>query len=245
VAASLRQIGLEVTVVEVFETALWRVLGPEAGRVLERVHADHGVRMLFNDTVEAFEGGGRVERVRTRNGRLLECAFAVVGVGVAPSTGPWPLGVAADDGIPVGPTLETEIPGVFAAGDVASHAHPHFGQLRVEHYDNAIKMGEAAARNMMGAGRVFDDPHWFWSDQYDVQVQMVGVVPDEPKVVLRGSYDRGSFCAFALDGRGVLRSAVSVAWPRDVRRAIKLVQAEVRPDPAKLANPDVDLRTLV
>lgn len=245
VAASLRQMDVEVTVVEIFETALWRVLGTELGRVMERVHRDHGVRMRFGSTVEAFEGDGRVERVRTSGGASLDCAFVVVGVGVVPNTALWRLAVAADGGIPVGPTLETEVPGVFAAGDVASHAHPFFGQLRVEHFDNAIKMGAAAARNMLGAGEVFDDPHWFWSDQYDVQIQMVGRAPEDATVVLRGSYERGSFCAFSLDREGVLRAATSVAWPKDVRRAIKLVHGQATIDPVQLADPDVDLRFLV
>jgi 3-phenylpropionate/trans-cinnamate dioxygenase ferredoxin reductase subunit len=245
VAASLRQMGVEVTVVELFETALLRTLGPEAGRVMERVHREHGVRMLFGDTVEAFEGVGRVERVRTTGGAVLDCAFAVVGIGVWPSAQVWPLDLAPDGGIPVGPILETEVPRVFAAGDVASHDHPIFGPLRVEHYDNAIKMGAAAARNLLGAGEVFDDPHWFWSDQYETQVQMVGRAPEDTTVVLRGSYEEGAFCAFSLDRGGVLRAATSVGWPRDVRRAAKLVQAQARPDPALLADPTVDVRTLL
>jgi 3-phenylpropionate/trans-cinnamate dioxygenase ferredoxin reductase subunit len=245
VAASLRQLGVEVTVVEVFQTALERVLGTDAGRVIEGLHRDHGVRMVFGDTVEAFEGVDRVERVRTKRGDRIECSFAVVGIGVTPNADLWPLDRAPDGGIPVGPTLQTEVPGVFAAGDVASHAHPSFGPLRVEHYDNAIKMGEAAARAMLGADAPFDDPHWFWSDQYDVRVEMVGVAPEDPTVVLRGSYETGAFCAFSLDRNGVLRAATSVAWPKDVRRASKLVQARVRPDPDELADPDVDLRTLI
>lgn len=245
VAASLRQIGVHVTVVELFETALFRTIGPDAGRVMERVHREHGVRMLFEDTVEAFEGDGRVERVRTSDGEVLDCAFAVVGVGVEPNAAVWPLDLAPDGGIPVGPALETEVSGVFAAGDVASHDHPYLGRLRVEHYDNAIKMGAAAARNMLGAGDVFDDPHWFWSDQYEVQIQMVGKSPEDPTVVLRGSYEDGEFCAFSLDRDGVLRGATSVAWPRDVRRATKLVQAQARPDPVLLAEPSVDIRTLM
>ncbi|MGZ4148477.1 MAG: NAD(P)/FAD-dependent oxidoreductase [Actinomycetota bacterium] len=244
VAASLRQIGVHVTVVELFETAMVRTIGLEAGRVMERVHREHGVRMLFGNTVDAFEGDGRVERVRTSNGEVLDCAFAVVGVGVVPNATVWPFDLAPDGGIPVGPALETVVPGVFAAGDVASHDHPSFGRLRVEHYDNAIKMGAAAARNMLGAGEVFDDPHWFWSEQYEVQVQMVGRAPEDATVVLRGSYEDGEFCAFSLDRHGVLRAATSVAWPRDVRRATKLVQAQARSDPALLADRSVDVRTL-
>jgi 3-phenylpropionate/trans-cinnamate dioxygenase ferredoxin reductase subunit len=245
VAASLRHLGTPVTVVEIFETALYKVLGREAGQVMAWVHADHGVKMRFNDTVERFEGDGKVERVRTELVDDLEAAFGVVGVGVQPNTELWPLALADDGGIPVGPTLETEVPGIFAAGDVASHDHPYFGRLRVEHFDNALKMGEAVAANMLDAGEVFDDPHWFWSDQYDVQVQMVGIRPENATVVLRGSYEERSFCAFYLDAAGVLRCVVSVSWPRDVRRSIKLVQAQLKPDPAALADPDVDLRTLV
>jgi 3-phenylpropionate/trans-cinnamate dioxygenase ferredoxin reductase subunit len=245
VAASLRALGLEVTVVEVFETALWRVLGPQAGRAMERIHRERGVRFRFRDTVEAFEGHGRVEQVRTAGGAAIDCAFAVVGIGVVPVTDPWPLAPAPDGGIPVGPTLETQIPKVFAVGDVASHDHPYLGRLRVEHYDNAIRMGAVAARNILGAGVVYDDPHWFWSDQYDLRIEMVGRLPVDGTAVVRGSYDAGAFCAFHLDGDGVLRCAISVAWPRDVRRAAKLVHAQARPDPSALADPSVDLRSLV
>lgn len=243
VAASLRQMGVDVTVVELFETAMFAGLGRDAGDVMARIHADHGVKMRFNDTAERFEGDGRLERVRTELVDDLEAAFAVIGVGVQPNAELWPLDLAPDGGIPVDTTLQTEVPGIFAAGDVASHDHPMFGRMRVEHFDNAIKMGETAARNMLGAGQVHDDPHWFWSDQYDVQVQMVGRMPTDARIVLRGSYEERSFCAFTLDGDGVLRAATSVAWPRDVRRAIKLVQAGVKPDPAQLADPEVDIRT--
>jgi 3-phenylpropionate/trans-cinnamate dioxygenase ferredoxin reductase subunit len=145
----------------------------------------------------------------------------------------------------VGPTLETTIPGVFAAGDVARHDHPVFGPIRVEHFDNAIKMGEAAARNMLDEGSVFDDPHWFWSDQYDLQIQMAGFAPTWDRMVVRGSLDERSFCAFLLDGGGVLRSTVSIAWPRDVRRSFELIRTQARPDPAALADPEVDLRSMV
>jgi len=245
VAASLRALGVDVTVVEPFEAPMQRALGADAGAAVAAIHADHGVRMRFADSLDRFEGDGRLERVVTKLGDELDAAFSVVGVGVQPNVEIWPGEPAPDGGIPVGPTLETEVPRVFAAGDVASHEHPLFGRMRVEHFDNAIKMGEAAARNMLGAGAVFDDPHWFWSDQYDMQIQMVGRAPEDGQTVLRGSHEDRSFCTFSLDSDGVLRAATSVAWPRDVRRAIKLVRAGVRPDPAALADPDVDLRTLL
>ncbi len=244
VAASLRQLGLDVTVVEIFETALYRILGPQIGRVLEAVHRDRGVRFHFQDVVERFEGTGRVERVITRNGEAIDCDLVIVGVGTEPNAEVMHSQcVAANGGIHVDPTLETSFPGVFAAGDVASHEHPVFGEVRVEHFDNAIKMGEHAAHAMLGSVDVFDDPHWFWSDQWEHQIQMAGVAVGG-EMVVRGSFEERSFCAFFLDDRGALCSAVSLDWKRDVRRALKLIQRRVRPDPRALGDPEVDVRTL-
>jgi 3-phenylpropionate/trans-cinnamate dioxygenase ferredoxin reductase subunit len=246
VAASLRQRDVQVTVVEIFETTLYRVLGADIGRAFEGIHRDNGVVMHFNDTVERFEGDGRLERVVTRNGQMIECDVAVVGVGTEPVAEVMHgLGVAANGGIKADAYLETELPGIYTAGDVATQNHPLFGPIRVEHFDNALKMGETVARNMLGEGRSFDDPHWFWSDQYDVQIQMAGFAPTWDRMVVRGSLEDRSFCAFLLDADGVLRSSVSIAWPRDVRRSFELIRQQVRPDPAALADPDVDLRRLV
>jgi 3-phenylpropionate/trans-cinnamate dioxygenase ferredoxin reductase subunit len=246
VAASLRLVGCDVTVVELFETTLYRILGPDLGRVLEGIHRDHGVTMHFSDTVDRFEGEGRLERVVTSTGTELDADVAVIGVGTEPAVEIMAgTGLDQGGGIPVGPTLETVIPGVFAIGDVARHDHPVFGPLRVEHYDNAIKMGEHVAKVVLGSTEVFDDPHWFWSDQYDSKVEMAGYAPTWDRMVVRGSLERRSFCAFLLDDGGVVRSTVSLDWKRDVRRSFGLIRAQVAPDPAALADADIDLRTLV
>jgi len=246
VAASLRTVGCDVTVVEIFETTLYRILGSEIGRVLEGIHRDHGVRMVFSETVERFEGDGRLERVITEGGREIEADVAVIGVGVEPAVEIMAgTGLDQGGGIPAGPTLETTVPGIFAAGDVARHDHPVFGPIRVEHYDNALKMGEHAAHAMLGSKEVFDDPHWFWSDQYDSRVEMAGYAPTWDRMVVRGSFEERAFCAFLLDADGVVRSTVSIDWKRDVRRSFGLIKAQVGPDPAALADPDVDLRKLV
>jgi 3-phenylpropionate/trans-cinnamate dioxygenase ferredoxin reductase subunit len=246
VAASLRTIGCDVTVVEIFETTLYRILGPEIGRVLEGIHRDHGVTMHFSDSVERFEGDGRLERVLTDSGKEIDADVAVVGVGTEPAVELMAgTGLDQGGGIPVGPGLETVVPGVFAVGDVARHDHPVFGPIRVEHYDNAIKMGEHAAHAMLGSSDVFDDPHWFWSDQYDSKIEMAGYAPTWDRMVVRGSLEERSFCAFLLDDGGVIRSTVSLDWKRDVRRSFGLIKAQAAPDPKALADPDVDLRTLV
>jgi 3-phenylpropionate/trans-cinnamate dioxygenase ferredoxin reductase subunit len=245
VAASLRSVGCDVTVVEIFETTLYRILGPEIGRVLEAIHRDHGVTMHFNDSVERFEGDGRVERVVTEGGKSIDADVVVVGVGTEPAVEIMAgTGLDQGGGIPVGPTLETDVAGVFAAGDVARHDHPVFGQIRVEHYDNAIKMGEHVANAMLGATDLFDDPHWFWSDQYDSKVEMAGFAATWSRMVVRGSLENRSFCAFLLDDGGVIRSTVSLDWKRDVRRSFGLIKAQAAPDPKALEDPDVDLRKL-
>jgi 3-phenylpropionate/trans-cinnamate dioxygenase ferredoxin reductase subunit len=244
VAASLRQLGLEVTVVELFETALYRVLGTRLGRVLEAIHRDHGVALHFQDSVERFEGSVAVERVITRSGQILEADLVVVGVGTQPNAEVMQAaGIAANGGIRATASLETPFPGVFAAGDVASHHHPVFGEVRVEHFDNAIKMGVHAARGMLGATEDFDDPHWFWSDQWEHQIQMAGVATTG-EMVVRGSLAARSFAAFFLDEQGVLRACVSIDWKRDCRRALRLIRQQMRVDPTALADPDVDLRTI-
>ncbi|MBA3364084.1 MAG: FAD-dependent oxidoreductase, partial [Actinobacteria bacterium] len=246
VAASLRTIGRDVTVIEIFETTLYRILGPEIGRVLEGIHRDHGVTMHFSDSVARFEGDDRLERVVTESGKEMDADVAVIGVGTEPAVEIMAgTGLDQGGGIPVGPGLQTTVPGVFAAGDVALHDHPVFGPIRVEHYDNAVKMGEHVAHAMLGSSEAFNDPHWFWSDQYDSKIEMAGYAPTWDKMVVRGSLEERSFCAFLLDAGGVVRSTVSLDWKRDVRRSFGLISSQVAADPEALADPDVDLRKLV
>lgn len=243
VAASLRMLGLDVTVVELTSTPLERVLGPELGRAIEALHRDHGVEMIFRDAAERFEGEGRFEALITREGRRIEGDFAVVGVGVEPVTEVAGEDVPVDDGIPVDATLRTAVEGVWAIGDVARHDHPVFGPIRVEHFDNAMKMGEAVAANMLGADEVFDDAHWFWSDQYDAQIQMAGFATEWDDMVVRGSVEDRSFSAFLLKD-GQLLSTFSMNRRFDVRRSMPLISAKAHPDRELLADPEFDLRRL-
>lgn len=245
VAASLRSMGLEVEVVEIFETALQRALGIDMGRILEGVHRDHGVAFRFREPVERLEGDGRFERVITREGPPVEGDFAVVAVGVTPNVElAARAGLEVDDGILVDERLATGAPGVFAAGDVANHLHPVFGRrLRVEHFDNASRMGAHAARNMLGAGAPFDDPHWFWSDQYEHTIDHVGFAPEWDDFVVRGSLDDRDFVGFYLkDGR--VLAAFGVDRGRDVRRVRDLIRLGRPVDPAALRDGDVDLKKL-
>lgn len=245
VAASLRLLGIEVEVVEIFGTALQRALGPEVGTVFEGIHRDHGVAFHFAQVVERFEGTDRVEEVVTDQGRRIGCDFVVIGIGIEPNVevvrG---AGIEVENGILVDEHCRTNVEGVYAAGDVANHWHPLFGRhVRVEHWDNALKQGAAAARSMLGREESFDDPHWFWSDQYDQNLQSIGLVSEWDELVVRGSLEERDFLAFYLKS-GSLMGAVGANRGRDVRRCGPLIRARAALDPVALKDEDVDLKKL-
>jgi 3-phenylpropionate/trans-cinnamate dioxygenase ferredoxin reductase subunit len=245
VAASARALGKEVTVLEFGPVPLGRALGPEMGEVYGAIHRDHGVALHTGEGVESIEdapGGGVL--VRSTTGRTVEGDMVVVGVGVDPVTAlAEQAGLPVDNGILVDAVCRTGADGVFAAGDVANHDHPVFGRIRVEHFDNALKMGTHVAGAMLGDDRPFDDPHWFWSDQYDVNLQYGGFAKEWDQVVVRGSLEDLDFCAFYLKD-GQLLAVLGLNRGKEVRRAMKLISARARPDPAALRDEDVDLRTL-
>jgi 3-phenylpropionate/trans-cinnamate dioxygenase ferredoxin reductase subunit len=244
-AASLRSLGVEVTAIEHGKVPLRRAAGPEVGRVIEGLHRDHGVRMHLGRSVEGFEGAGRLEAVRLDEDERVEADFAVVGVGAVPNAEVGAeLGLGVDRGILADAELRTIDPRIFVAGDVASHDHPVFGRIRVEHYDNALRSGEAAAKNLLGARAAFEDVHWFWSDQYDVNLQMAGIPTGYDEFVVRGSLEDRAFAAFYLRD-GVMVASVSINRPRDVRRSMRMIAARVRPERSQLEDPEFDLRTLV
>ena len=243
IAASLRQLDVEVVVVEGGKVPLHRALGEDIGRVVERIHRDHGVEMIFGDHVTRFEGSGRVELVTTKGGQTIECDFAVVGVGVEPVTevanGS---GIEVENGILVDEYCRTNVDGVFAAGDVTNHYHPIFKQrMRVEHWHNAVNQATIAARNMMGMASAYDEIPWFWSDQYDYNVQYAGFHTDWDDLIVRGNLEERDFIAFYIKD-GLVTAAVGMDRGRDVRRAMQLIKARASADPKQLRDDDVDLR---
>lgn len=245
-AASLRRTGLEVTAVEPLPTPLYAALGPELGAVIADVHREHGVELLLGDAVTSFEGDGRLERVHTRDGRRLPADLAVVGLGIEPAAelaADTPIQV--DDGIVVDDRCRTAAPGVFAAGDVANHDHPRLGRrLRVEHWQHARLQAATAARNMLGANEAYDEPHWFWSDQYDLTIQSVGSAGPHAREVRRGSVEERAFSWFYLEN-GRLVAALGLGRPRDIALASRLVAAGAQVDADRLADPGLNLRELV
>jgi 3-phenylpropionate/trans-cinnamate dioxygenase ferredoxin reductase component len=245
VAASARQKGLEVTLVDPLSVPLERVLGAEVGAVYRDLHRERGVDLRLGTGVAAFEGDGRVERVRTSDGGAIDCDLVVVGVGVAPRVGlAQEAGLAVGDGILVDAGLRTSAADVFAAGDVAGAEHPLLGRrIRVEHWANAIDQGAAAGRAMLGRDVAYDRVPYFFSDQYDVGMEYAGHALGWDRVVFRGDPAGREFIAFWLaDGRVVAGMNVNV-W--DVNEQIQeLVRSRRRVDPARLADADAALGEL-
>ncbi|MGH7425059.1 MAG: NAD(P)/FAD-dependent oxidoreductase, partial [Candidatus Methylomirabilales bacterium] len=200
VAASARTLGTEVTVIEMFAVPLMRALGEEMGRVYEAIHRDHGIDLRLGSGVESIKETADGVVVRNDRGELVEGEAAVVGIAIAPNIDlAEAAGLKTENGIVVDEYCQTSAEGIYAAGDVANHFHPIFGQrMRVEHFDNALKQGAAAARNMLGRQEVYDDPHWFWSDQYDHNLQYAGFAAEWDEIVVRGSIDERDFTAFYL-----------------------------------------------
>lgn len=250
VAASLRHVGLEVTAVEGLRVPLAKALGEEVGGVLADIHREHGVELLFEDSVAEFEGTGRVQRVRTKHGRTIQCDLAVVGVGIQPNCDLLrAAGAAVDNGVLVDAWCRTSLPDVYAAGDVANHQHPLFGRVRVEHWNNAERQGRAAAMAMLGETRPYDYLHSFWSDQYEHKIEYVGWAPRWDRVVFRGRLEERKFLGFYISG-SVVRAAVGLnrgGDPEDpgidgeMKQAARLIRDRVPVDPGALASETTDL----
>jgi 3-phenylpropionate/trans-cinnamate dioxygenase ferredoxin reductase subunit len=239
VAASLRQLDRKVTMISVTAAPLEHVLGAEVARVYREVHEENGVHLVGRSKVTSFTGRGRVEAVETEDGRRIPAELVVVGIGAEPRTElASAAGLPVESGVLVDANLESSVPGIFAAGDVANAWHPRYGRrLRVEHWDNAKRQGRAAAANMLGEAKAYDRTPYFYSDQYDLGMEYTGHAENWDEVVFRGDPASREFIAFwCSEGRVVAGMNVNV-W--DVAPAIeRIVRSADRVDRAWLADPD-------
>ncbi len=252
VAASLRTMGLRVTVVLPGRVPLESAVGPEVGEALASIHVERGVQVLTEDQAVAFEGRDTLEAVITQKGERLTCDLAVLGIGVEPQVRlAETAGVPVDNGILVDGRCQTGVPDIYAAGDVANHQHPLFGRIRVEHYNNAEKQGRHAARSMLGSDAPYGYVHSFWSDQYDHTLEYVGHAARWDRFVVRGSIRERRFLGFYLAGR-TLRAAVGLDRGGDpelepdseLAACVALIAEGATPSPDALADEEVDLRSL-
>ena len=245
VAACARAAGAEVTILEMQDHPLEAVLGARVAQVISTIHRDAGVTLRTGERVISISesDGGLI--IHTDRG-VLTCSRMLVAVGLEPNVG-FLAGteVACGNGVLVDELCATNVEGIYAAGDVASHHHPTFGRhVRVEHYDNAIKQGAAAAQAMLGDGTPFVDPHWFWSDQHGYNLQSVGFPADCDQVIVRGDLDAPPFSVFYLRA-GVVRAVFAIDRGTDVMVGRRMVSGEFRPDPELLRDPDCNLRRMM
>jgi 3-phenylpropionate/trans-cinnamate dioxygenase ferredoxin reductase component len=244
VAATARELGLEVTVLEMAARLMSRVTCPEVSAFYQAEHERHGVRIRCGETLRALHGSdGRVSRVLTEQGTQYPADLVIVGVGVAPADElARAAGLECANGVVTDAHCRTADEGIYAAGDCASHLHRLYGRhLRLESVDNAFEQANTVALNLLGTPTPHDKLPWFWSDQYDLKLIIVGVGYGYDATVLRGTPASRSFSVCYLRG-GELVAIDSINAPKDQMAARKLIAAHARPNPDKLADPAVALR---
>ena len=245
VAAVAASMGLSVTVLEMEARLLKRVATPAMSAFYERTHRQRGVAVYTGAEVVAFAGaGGRLTAVECANGERIAADVAVVGVGVAPNVElAATAGLACDDGIVVDEHARTSDPNIYAAGDCTNHPNPILGRrLRLESVPNAMEQSRVAAANMAGARRTYAAVPWFWSDQYDLKLQMAGFPEAQDEAVVRGDPAERRFATFYLR-RGRLAAAEAVNCPREFMAARQLLGKRV--DGRSLADSAADMQAVV
>jgi 3-phenylpropionate/trans-cinnamate dioxygenase ferredoxin reductase subunit len=245
VAASARQLGKEVALLESADVPLERVLGAEVGTMFRDLHAENGVELHMGVNVEAFRGSAAAEEVLLEDGTTVSGDLFLVAIGVSPRTElAETAGLTLDNGVLVDQHLATSAAGIWAAGDVANAYHPLFdARIRLEHWSAALNQGPAAAKNMLGQDVDYARVPYFFSDQYDLGLEYNGYAPHWDRVVYRGDRASREVIVFWLNA-GVPVAGMNInVW--DVSDSIAALVAARRPvDPARLADPGVELSSL-
>ncbi len=246
VAAVARQLGLDVTVLEMADRVMSRVVSPEVSAFYENEHRQQGVNLLLGTGLARFEGErGRVTRVLSEAGQDLPADVVVIGAGILPNCDlAAAAGLDVDNGIVVDDHCRSSDPNIFAIGDCTSHPSAVYGRsLRLESVDNALQQAKTAASNASGEDVSYDVVPWFWSDQYDLKLQIAGVSDGYDEVVIRGNPDERAFAALYLK-EGALIAVDAINSPRDFMQSKALIAARLAPDKHQLADTSTPLKEL-
>jgi 3-phenylpropionate/trans-cinnamate dioxygenase ferredoxin reductase subunit len=246
-AAVLRKLGCEVVLVEKLERMLARVAGEDLSRFYEAEHRAHGVDIRLGAEVAAVEGEERVTGVRLTDGETIPCDLVVVGIGIVPAVGPLiAAGAAGANGVDVDQFCRTSLPEVYAVGDCAAHASPWAGGavIRLESVQNANDMATTAAKAICGDPQPYGATPWFWSNQYDLRLQTVGLNLGYDATVLRGDPASRSFSVIYLKG-GQVVALDCVNRTKDYAQGRKLVEARATIAPEALLDIEVPLKELL
>lgn len=245
VAAVAIEKGLRTTVLEMADRILERVTTPAMSSFYHELHTEKGVDIRTGARAEAFEGSGRLQAVVCAGGTRFDADLAVVGVGVTPNVElAERAGLDCHDGIVVDEYARTAAPNIYAAGDCTNHPNPLLGRrLRLESVPNAMEQSRVAAANIAGNARTYATMPWFWSDQYDLKLQMVGFASADDERIIRGNVEARQFAGFYFRGR-TLVAADAVNSAREFMAARQLLGKTVR-DRQRLADPATDLKTVL
>jgi 3-phenylpropionate/trans-cinnamate dioxygenase ferredoxin reductase subunit len=245
-AATCRQLGCEVTVLELADRVMNRVVAPCVSEFFAQEHRAHGITVLCNTSVVRFEGGSRIERVICADGSEFEADTVIAGVGAIPVTAlAREAGLACDNGIMVDEYCRTRDEAIFAAGDCSNHPSARFGRrVRIESVDNAFEQAKTAALNLLDKRIVHDRVPWFWSDQFDNKLLIAGLSQEFDRQVLRGDPASRSFSLCYLRGSELL-AVEAVNHSKDYMAARKLIAEGARMNLARLANPNIALQDAI
>jgi 3-phenylpropionate/trans-cinnamate dioxygenase ferredoxin reductase subunit len=246
VAAVAARAGLEVTVIEMEDRVMSRVVSPELSEFYEAVHRSEGVQFEMSTNVKRFSGGRHVDGVVLDSGSTLDVDTVVIGIGIVPN-----IELAADagldvaNGIVVDDHCRTGSADIYAIGDCTWHPNPVLGyELRLESVHNALEQAKTAAANICGGDAVYAEVPWFWSDQYDLKLQIAGLSRGYDEFIMRGDPEARSFsCLYLRDGR--LISVDAVNSPKDFVQSKALIAAHAKIDPGTLADTDIQLKEMV
>ncbi len=246
-AAVLIERGCEVVLVEMLDRVLARVAGEDLSRFYEAEHKARGVALVLGSEVEAIEGDERVSGVRLTSGETIACDIVVVGIGIVPSVGPLiRAGAAGANGVDVDPCCRTSLPDVYAIGDCAAHSNRYAdgAVIRLESVQNANDMANTAARAICGEPEPYDAMPWFWSNQYDLKLQTVGLNLGHDAAVLRGDPASRSFSVVYLRNGHVI-ALDCVNRTKDYVQGRKLIEDKAVIPPERLMDADVPLKELL
>lgn len=245
VAAVIRSSGRNVTVVELADRVMSRVVSPEVSAFYQQQHTERGVDLRLATGLAGFAGDGRVQAVIVADGSRIPADLVIVGVGIVPNTElAAAAGLGVDDGIVVDDRCRTSDARIFAIGDCTAHSSSVYRRrVRLESVHNALEQAKVAAINACGGDAVYADVPWFWSDQYDLKLQIAGLSQGYDAVVVRGDPAERAFSCLYLH-RGRLIAVDSVNAPRDFMQAKGLIASGVEPDPARAADAGTPLKDL-
>ena len=246
VAAAARKRGVAVTVLEGLSRLMSRVVAPIVSEAAERVHRGHGVEFVFDARVTGLgPDAGHVRAVHTADGREFAAGLVVVGIGVDLEDAlASAAGIACERGVIVDACARTSDPHVVAAGDCCARRRPDGTLLRLESVQNASEQAKSAAASLMGLEKPFTASPWFWSDQYDVKFQMVGLSAGYDEVVTRGDLEKPAFSAYYFRA-GTLVAVDSLSRIPDHMLARKLLDRGISPTPQQFSDVGFDLATLI